>query len=197
MGPIKETVGGESRTLPKASESVCSCTSHRPHQRPRPTAPVAERRAQGANRGAARCRNDSRTVFRWPVQQPQGSSATVDALASVWTHSCLSLRAPTVRLLDSGSARGHGPACSSALVVRALHASVSLHVQRHCLALSSKAPNIDRASCTCPLPLAGHRARGRGGCRFYDFVPSQRSSIQLGDYTAHSYIAVGPCTSRR
>jgi hypothetical protein len=46
--------------------------------------PVAERRARGANRGAARCRNDSRTLFRWPVREPQGSSATVHALASVW-----------------------------------------------------------------------------------------------------------------
>lgn len=41
--------------------------------------------------------NDSRTDFRRPVQEPQGSSATVHALASVWAESsCLSLRALTV-----------------------------------------------------------------------------------------------------
>lgn len=44
--------------------------------------------------------------------------------------------------LDSGSARGHGPSCSSVVFVCALHASVSLQVQKHRLALSSKAPNI-------------------------------------------------------
>ena len=42
-------------------------------------------------------RDDSRTDFRWPVQEPQGSSATVHALASVWADSlCLSLRGLTV-----------------------------------------------------------------------------------------------------
>ena len=90
--------------------------------------------------------------------------------------------------LDSASARGPA-ACSSAQVVRALHASVSWQVQKAPPSVVVK--GADRASCTCPFPLAGHRARGTGVAADYDFVPGQRSSQLVT--TPHILISYRTC----
>jgi len=136
--------------------------TYMPRQLPGLTGPVAEQRARGANRGAARCRDDSRTVFRWPVQEPQGSSATVHALASVWADlSCLSLRAHTVGPWI--------PLPRVVMVERAVALNRTCTACQRIPASPEAPPSVvvkgaegDRASCTCPLPLAGHQARGTG-----------------------------------